>query len=323
MFTLKDVQSRSVFVINCIENRALKLTQGVLLLEDTESNKTLTKLPFQKILTLFVIGNITITTPLIDKCTKYGIPIVVMKPNLRPVFFYSITAEANYLLRQKQFEYKPENYQIAKILVANKVKNQLKLLENTRKKDAVITAAKHNLAEVISLLSDAESCETILSLEGRSAKCFFAAYFEEAGWNGRYPRVKTDPINTTLDIGYTILFNYIEAFIRLFGFDPYIGVYHRLWFRRKSLVCDLMEPFRCIIDRQVRKAFNTKQCSIDDFALIKNEYILKKDKNIHYTKMFYEVLIVEKASVFRYIRDYYRCFMQCKSVPVYPQYLIK
>ncbi|MDR0579752.1 MAG: CRISPR-associated endonuclease Cas1 [Campylobacteraceae bacterium] len=102
----------------------------------------------------------------------------------------------------------------------------------------------------------------------------------------------------TLDIGCTILFNYIEVFVRLFGFDPYKGVYHQLWFKRKSLICDLIEPFRCIIDRQVRKAFNTKQCKAEDFNLIKNEYILKREKSSDYTKMFYDVLIEQKAEIF-------------------------
>ena len=70
MFTHKDIECRSIFVVNCIENRTLRVMNGELLLEDTEKEKTLTKLPFQKILALFVIGHITVTTALIDKCTK-------------------------------------------------------------------------------------------------------------------------------------------------------------------------------------------------------------------------------------------------------------
>jgi CRISPR/Cas system-associated endonuclease Cas1 len=77
--------------------------QGELLLEDTESQKTLTKLPFQKILALFVIEHISITTPLIEKCTQHGISLVVMKSNFRPVFFFSVTSEANITLKY----YKP------------------------------------------------------------------------------------------------------------------------------------------------------------------------------------------------------------------------
>ena len=87
MFTNKDIEFKTIFVVNCIENRNLRVSSGELLLEDVEEKKTLTKLPFQKILALFVIGHISITTPLIEKCKKFNVALVVMKPNLRPVSF--------------------------------------------------------------------------------------------------------------------------------------------------------------------------------------------------------------------------------------------
>ncbi|MDR2234418.1 MAG: type V CRISPR-associated endonuclease Cas1 [Tannerella sp.] len=322
MFTHKDIAYRSIFVINSLEEKNLRVMNGELLLEDVQQKKTLTKLPFQKILALFVIGHITVTTALIDKCRLHGIPLVVMKPNFRPVFFYSITAEANYLLRQKQYEYAKADMQIAKILVENKIQNQLRLLEKTRLKNPKITKAKEKCLNYLPMISLVTDYDSLMGMEGSAAKAFFAAFFEQHDWNIRSPRTKIDPVNATLDIGYTILFNYIETFTRLFGFDPYVGVYHRLWFRRKSLICDLVEPFRCLIDGQVRKAFNTKQCSADDFLLIKNEYILKREKNSNYTKMFYDVLVSRKSDVFKYMQSYYRCFMGRKSVPEYPQFII-
>ena len=322
MFTHKDIEYRSVFVVNCLEKRNLRVMNGELLLEDVERNKTLTKLPFQKILALFVIGHITITTALIEKCQLFGIPIVVMKPNLRPVFFYSITAEANYLLRQKQYEYPKTELIVAKTMVENKITNQLRLLEKTRQKTDKIIATKEKCRHYLSLISRVDQYDTLMGIEGDVAKSFFAAYFEQHDWKLRSPRTKVDPINATLDIGYTLLFNYIEAFSRLFGVDPYIGVYHRLWFKRKSLICDLVEPFRCLIDGQVRKAFNMKQCQPTDFLFLKNEYVLKREKSSDYTKMFYEVLIEQKSEVFKYMQSYYRCFMGRKSFPEYPRFLI-
>lgn len=70
MFTNKDLEYKSIFVVNCVEKRALRVSNGELLLEEVkdEEKKTLTKMPFQKMLALFVIGHITITTPLIEKC---------------------------------------------------------------------------------------------------------------------------------------------------------------------------------------------------------------------------------------------------------------
>ena len=62
MFTNKDIEYRTIFVINCIHERSLRVSNGELLLEEQIENsdkmKTLTKLPFQKILALFIIGHI-------------------------------------------------------------------------------------------------------------------------------------------------------------------------------------------------------------------------------------------------------------------------
>jgi CRISPR-associated endonuclease Cas1 len=245
-----------------------------------------------------------------------------MKANLRPIFFYSLTAEANFLLRKKQYEYTKENLQIPKILVENKITNQIRLLEKTRLKNIITQNAKEQCKKLLSMLPDVNNYDAVMGIEGKAATFFFTTYFEPFNWKMRRPRTKIDPINAALDIGYTILFNFIETFVRLFGFDPYRGVYHQLWFKRKSLVCDLVEPFRCLIDQQVRKAFNTKQCKIEDFDLRKREYILKKEKNADYTKMFYDVLVEHKNAIFTYMQQYYRAFMQQKESSCYPQFFI-
>lgn len=275
MFTHKDIEMRTIFVVNCIEHdRSLRVNSGELMLEEIEGDKkkTLTKFPFQKLLALFIIGHITVTTPLIDKCKKYGVALVVMKPNLRPVFFWANSAEANYLLRKRQFEYSTEDLSIAKCIVYNKVLNQKAALAKTRKKDSYTEDAIKQCDAALVTLPDVDEYNQLMGLEGTVAKTYFSAYYQNQNWRGRHPRMKSDVLNVTLDIGYSILFNFMESFIRMFGFDLYVGVYHRLWFKRKSLVCDLMEPFRCIIDHATLLAFNRKQFSEKDFTLIKQEY---------------------------------------------------
>jgi len=161
---------------------------------------------------------------------------------------------------------------------------------------------------------------SLMGIEGVASKAFFKAYFHDLGWVARRPRTKSDIVNVALDIGYTMLFNYIECFVRMFGFDLYVGVFHRLWFKRKSLICDLMEPFRCIIDRCVRTAFNRGQFTEKDFALVKGEYKLKLEKNSVYTKVFFDALVDYKIDVFKYVQFYYRAFMQRKSIDHYPKF---
>ena len=322
MYTNKDVEYRSIFVINCIENRSLRVSSGELLLENADLKKTLTKMPFQKILAILIIGNITITTPLIDKCKQYNVAIIVVKPNLRPVFWWSDSAEANFLLRKRQHEYPSDDLTIARHIVSNKIQNQFQLLRNTRITGSEIEAAKKACNDALSMLSGATDLNKLMGLEGFVSKHFFSFYFKDLDWQQRRPRVKCDVINTTLDIGYTLLFNYIETFTRMFGFDVYIGVYHRLWFKRKSLICDLMEPFRCIVDARVRKAFNTGECKKDDFEYIKGEYFLKREKNADYYKMFSDDFIKRKTDVFMFVREYYRCFMQQKKIELYPLFKV-
>lgn len=322
MFTNKDIEYRSIFVINCIQERDLRVCNGELMLEDVEENKTLTKMPFQKILALFIIGHIRITSPLIDKCKKYNVALIVVNQSFRPVFYWANSAEANFLLRQKQHTFSKDDISIAKILVKNKITNQIETLKKTRKTDTITKAAIEFCSECLHKLPSINQYNSLMGIEGLAAKEYFSAYFQDFNWKSRKPRVKCDALNATLDIGYTILFNYIECFVRMFGFDPYIGVYHRLWFKRKSLICDLMEPFRCIIERAVRSAYNRKQFIEQDFDVVKGEYKLKIKKNSDYCKVFYDALIPYKTETFKYIQSYYRNFMKCATEDNYPQFLI-
>lgn len=322
MFTHKDIEYRTIFVINCIHERSLRVSNGELLLEeqveDSDKMKTLTKLPFQKILALFIIGHIRVTTPLIEKCQKFGVALVVMKPSLRPIFYWANSAEANFLLHKRQYEFKKDDISIAKIIIRNKIENQIKALSDTRRKDELTKQSHSTMLSCLDTLVGVDDYDALMGIEGLAAKTFFKAFYQEFDWHQRRPRTKCDSLNATLDIGYTILFNYVECFLRMFGFDLYVGVYHRMWFKRKSLVCDIMEPLRPIIDKTIRTAWNRKQFSEKDFIIQKGEYRLKYEKNGDYCRVFFDVLIPYKMKVFKYIQAYYRCFMGKKSETQYP-----
>lgn len=322
MFTNKDVEYRSIYVINCITDRELRVSSGELLLEDLHEHKILTKLPFQKILALFIVGHIHITTPLIEKCKKNNVALVVLKPSLRPVFYWADSAEANFLVRKKQYAFDKNDISIARLIVENKIANHLKLLQRTRCKDPMTIYAITVCEQKINQARKAQEYNTLMGIEGSAAKVFFSAYFQDAIWQGRKPRVKTDYINATMDIGYTFLFNFIECFVRMFGFDLYVGIYHRLWFKRKSLVCDLMEPFRCIIDKTIRIAINRQQFVENDYERYKGEYRLKREMNKKYSKIFFDALVPYKQDIFKYVQSYYRCFMGSKDILHYPKFEI-
>lgn len=325
MFTSKDIETKTVFVVNCLQHeRCLRVSNGELLLEENEAGtvKKLTKFPFQKILALFILGHITVTTPLMDKCKKFGVALIVVKPNLRPVFYWFDTAEGNYLLRQRQHRMDKDDLSVARVLVFNKIANQLSCLVKTRKKDDVTKTAVEQCKQALTIVGNIEDYFSLLGLEGSISKSFFEAYFAKFEWRGRRPRTKCDILNSTLDMGYTVLFNFIECFARMFGFDVYVGVYHRLWFKRKSLICDLVEPFRCIIDHAVLLAFNRRQFTENDFEVEKSVYKLKSERVHIYYNVFCSALINRKVDIFKYMQAYYRCFMGDKPIECYPKFVL-
>lgn len=118
------------------------------------------------------------------------------------------------------------------------------------------------------------------------AKLYFKHEFDCVDWKGRKPRIKSDYVNSILDIGYSMLFNVIDSLLDLFGFDVYCGVLHKEFYMRKSLVCDLMEPFRPIIDTQIRKSINLKQFSESDFNFRNGAYVLNWDFNKNMCQFF-------------------------------------
>ena len=137
---------------------------------------------------------------------------------------------------------------------------------------------------------------------------------------GRIPKIKPDFVNSTLDIGYTILFNIIDCMLNLYGFDTYRGVYHREFYMRKSLSCDMMEPFRPLIDWQVRKAINLGQCKIEHFNECNGRYLLDIRHNKDYIAFLMKPLLDNKEEIFRYFQSYYRSFMKQKNISDFPKF---
>ena len=110
----------------------------------------------------------------------------------------------------------------------------------------------------------------------------------------------------------------IDSMLNIYGFDTYYGVYHREFYMRKSLTCDLMEPFRPLIDWQVRKAINLGQCKEEHFNNVGGRYLLDITKNKDYVVFLMKPLLRNKESIFRYLQSYYRSFMKETTPESFP-----
>ena len=275
-----------------------------------------------RLFALFVVGHYTITTGLLTRAKKFGFSIVFMNHSLKPYASWNAGTEGNVLLRKKQYSY--EDLDIALRLVSNKIENQIKTLQKIREKEDQLKLAIQSLGQYKRklLLSEDLSSKEILGLEGIASKVYFQALFKDYNWIARRPRVKMDMTNCLLDIGYTLLFNFIDGLLNLYGFDVYQGVYHKEFYQRKSLVCDLVEPFRPIIDYRIRKAYKLNQIKEEDFIISQGQYRLFGKKSLPYLGFLIESLILNKVGIFKYIQSYYRAFIRCKVIEEYPYHNI-
>lgn len=284
----------------------------------SKDGKVVNRLSCSKILCVFVVGDLSLTTVLIRNCLKAGTSLFFLKKNFEVYATIGAVAEGNYLLRQKQYSLKNE-MELAKKIVENKILNQIALLINTGKNDAEnLENFKKDALEKIQKANDEKE---LLGLEGSSSKYFFSLYFSELDWYKRMPRTKIDHYNILLDMGYTFLFNYIDSLLRIYGFDVYKGFYHKLFFQRKSLTCDIAEPFRCIIDKQLLKSFRLKQIDEKDFKYSKGRYFLEYRNGQKYAKIFLEAILNHKEEIFLYVKDFYKCIM--KKENDFPMFKIK
>lgn len=84
--------------------------------------------------------------------------------------------------------------------------------------------------------------------EGHAAKVYFNALFGKD-----FSRTAENSINAALNYGYSILLSSVNREITANGYLTQVGIFHDNMFNSFNLGSDLMEPFRPLIDRKVKR----------------------------------------------------------------------
>ena len=316
MMSTRDFEHKQIAFVFTTEGEKISFKNDNLIVSDTDG-KIKHQSTCYRLFALFICGDYCITTGLLERSQKFGFTIVFMTPNLRITAIMPSKAEGNVLLRKKQYEYKDSC--IGAYIISNKIHNQCAVLKKKRNKSQNEKDAIKNLETYEKeVLKPGLSTAEIMGLEGMSAKLYFKTLFSEYDWKAREPRAKRDKINTLMDIGYTILFNLVNALLEMYGFDVYVGVLHTQFFHRKSLVCDLEEPFRPIVDRTIVKALNLGQINDKDFWKNQNQFILPWKNSKKYIGILLEAIMAYKSEIFIYLQSYYRAFIRNKPVEEFP-----
>ncbi|MEO1211364.1 MAG: CRISPR-associated endonuclease Cas1 [Cyanobacteria bacterium J06638_20] len=183
-------------------------------------------------------------------------------------------ARLDYLTQQVQKSQDPEfiRTQAASIIVGKLHNSRILLLRlNRRRKTDKATQAIESLAELMQTVPTIDTLESMLGYEGTGANLYFQAYasllkgqFEFAKRTRRPP---TDPINSLLSLGYTLLSQNVHAMVEGVGLHTHFGNLHLPKENRPSLVCDLVEEFRAIaVDSLVAYLINSNIFKEEDFT---------------------------------------------------------
>ncbi len=121
-------------------------------------------------------------------------------------------------------------------IVAEKIRKQAELLQDRNKSEASL------LYQYIKELAFGDETNR----EGHAAKVYFNALFGKD-----FTRTEDSPLNAALNYGYSIILSLFTREIVSNGYITQIGLFHDNMFNQFNLACDLMEPYRPIVDRFV------------------------------------------------------------------------
>lgn len=196
----------------------------------------------------------------------------------------------------------------ARAIVYGKLWNsKIFLLRQNRKRQLpAVTAAIERLAQAMETVVNPEqglTLEQVRGYEGIGATQYFQSFkplITNPGfdWLGRNFHPPTDPVNSLLSFGYTLLFNNVFSLLLAEGLNPYLGNLHGAERQKAYLAFDLMEEFRSpVVDSLVMRLINQKSIRPTDFSWPKQNqgvYLTGAAKRI-FLKRF-ELRITEKVS---------------------------
>jgi CRISPR-associated endonuclease Cas1 len=183
-------------------------------------------------------------------------------------------AQVEYLVRQVQCALDPDfTRRQAKSIVLGKLHNSRILLQRLNRRVRTEMAAKaiQELALLMLDVPDVESIEVLLGYEGQAAHLYFQAlgtlFKEPFVFEKRTKRPPTDPVNSLLSLGYTLLSQNMYSLVQAVGLHTHFGNLHVPRKKHPALVSDLVEEFRAqLVDSLVAYLVNSKIVVLEDFT---------------------------------------------------------
>lgn len=207
---------------------------------------------------------VSVTAALLVELTKRKIKIVFCDEKHNPqselIPYYGDCI--SYKRISEQIHWKDSiKKEIWKEIIKEKIKQQANVLKEISAEDA---ATLLSFAEVV-------YPDDITNREGHAAKFYFNRIY-----GNQFARGNDDCINSYLNYGYSLLLSQFNRFIVSKGYLTQLGIHHKNEFNSFNLSCDLMEPFRPLVDK---KALSLSESNYKDELLnMLSDYIYITDQ---------------------------------------------
>jgi CRISPR-associated protein Cas1 len=227
---------------------------------------------------LVLVGNQTVQTSVLHRLAAQGIAVLFLSGRTqayRGRLVGRLHNHARLRLRQYAESRGPLALELATSWIAAKLAGQAALLRNAAaarpEKRALLLRAAEIIGATRDKVAQAGTIECLRGLEGGAASAYFSAlpalFPSSLGFAGRERRPPRDPVNALLSLTYTLAHWEWVRECEVIGLDPLVGFYHEVEYGRESLACDLLEPFRPVVDRWVWELFSTRQFEGRDFTV--------------------------------------------------------
>ncbi|MCX8190196.1 MAG: type II CRISPR-associated endonuclease Cas1 [Candidatus Diapherotrites archaeon] len=204
----------------------------------------------------------------------------------KPIAFISYL-ERNPLLTKELLLMQDDNKaKVSKEIIMKKIFGQMHLLRGLKKTGLIdsIDSIESKFEDVngkINTMSGnfGEIRNNLFALEAEFAQHYWVtlslAIPPEYCFTKREKKGARDALNSCLNYGYAVLASRVLSSCIKAGLDPTVGILHSTIPNRSSLVYDLMEPYRAMIDRAIITLFTKKIFDVAaDFNL--QEFVLTK-----------------------------------------------
>jgi len=160
MLSYPDFVQKQIMVIFSENVRHIRFANENLVVE--EDGKIIQQSSLHKIFSVFIIGEATISTKLIQQLKKFGVSLALMKRNLEVLDILGNEMNGNVILREKQYSLKGDSLLLAQKIVENKIANQEICMKKIREKDRLTndTIAKLQMLRS-SVVADTEAASLL------------------------------------------------------------------------------------------------------------------------------------------------------------------